>query len=285
MDSPDLIFELEPKTPLALALCYHDKNKDFLFGKLGSQPPDRETRESSASTFHGDGDETDLLSHDVRLRFDFHKLPKDRGSGYLFGRSDDCDVFLASRHPADNREYVSRRHFSIAFDGSGRLVLRSFKTAPSMSVSYDGHGTNERRHGFQWILFDWAREIVVQPTALIKFHLHLGRNWAQHLSQYLSETDQHRASWIPSIYGLNLHSQPTTEGPSETLTPTQRPVYRTLSELGRGSFATVYAVVDVSTGLEHAQKIFHNSMPSHRLRTEVDILRSTSHVRCSDRCC
>src|SRR5580692_11247845 len=132
----DLIFELEPKTPLALALCYHDRNNHLLVDRLASQPPDRETRESSASTFNGD-DEADLLSHPgVRLRFQFQALPRDPQSGYLFGRSDDCDVFLASRH--GNREYVSRRHFSIAFDPTGRLVVRSFNTAPSMTVSYDG---------------------------------------------------------------------------------------------------------------------------------------------------
>lgn len=156
--------------------------------------------------------------------------------------------------------------------------MRSFQLARKMSVSYDGRGAGELRHGFQWILFDWAEDIIVQPTALIKFRLHLGKNWQQYLAQYLSETDQHRADPMPTIYGLDLHSHQTTEGPSEALSPTQRPFYRQLSELGRGSFATVYAVVDVSTGLEYAQKIFHSSMPSERLRTEVDILRSISHV-------
>jgi FHA domain len=278
MDSSDIIFELEPQTSLALALCHHDRNREFVSSSAIAFSPDREARESSVSTVHGAEDENDAPSHDTRLRFYFHKLPKDPGTGFVFGRDESCDVFIQSRSYVDKKPFVSRRHFYIVFDGSGRLVIRSFKPARTMSVSYDGHGADENRQGFQWILFDWAEEIIVQPTALIKFRLHLGKNWQQHLAQYLSTTDQHRANPMPTIYGLNLRSQQTTEGPSEALSSTQRPVYLSLSELGRGSFATVYAVIDVSTGVEHAQKIFHDSMPSDRLRTEVDILRSISHV-------
>jgi hypothetical protein len=280
-DSADLMFELEPLTAHALALCHHDRNKDVVAGVFGGESSPRGTRESSVSTAHGDADD-DLPPHNTTLRFYFTRLPKTPALGFLFGRAAECDVFLQYSNPLDGREFVSRRQFCIGVDGgNGGLVLRTFKAARTMSVSFDGHGADQKRHGFQWVLFDWAGETILHLTAQIKFRLRLGENWAHHLARYLAETDQHRVNSIPSIYGLNLHSQQTTEGPSEALTPTQRPVYRTLSELGRGSFATVYAVLDVSTGLEHAQKIFHDSMPPERLRTEVDILRSTSHVRSS----
>jgi hypothetical protein len=264
MDSPDLIFELEPQSSLAFALCHHGKNREFISGDAIGFSSDHGTRESSVSTVNGDADENDVPSHDTRLRFYFHKLPKDPGAGFVFGRDESCDVFLP---------FVSRRHFRIAFDGSGRLVLRSL--AREMSVSYDGRGAGKLRHGFRWILFDWAEDIIVQPTARIKFRLHLGKNWRRYLAQYLSETDQHRADPTPTIYDSDLHGD---QGPSETLRPSQRPFYHQLSELDRGAFATVYAVVDVSTGLEYAQKIFHSNMASDRLSAEVGILRSIKHV-------
>lgn len=55
---------------------------------------------------------------------------------------------------------------------------------------------------------------------------------------------------------------------------TKRPIYLRCKKIGKGTFGTVYKVIDVSTGLEYAAK----TLGDFKRRNEAAILSMLSHV-------
>lgn len=75
---------------------------------------------------------------------------------------------------------------------------------------------------------------------------------------------------------LVLRSQGTSLAPSESLSPTRRPIYLKQGELGKGTFGLVRKVINASTGHEYAGKEFFHKKGWEK---EIEIMKCLCHVR------
>lgn len=78
-----------------------------------------------------------------------------------------------------------------------------------------------------------------------------------------------------AFYNLGFRSLGTSFAPSESLSPTKRPVYLKREELGSGAFGRVKKVLNATTGLEYAGKEFFHSIGWER---EIEIMKELRHV-------
>ncbi|KAK5187864.1 hypothetical protein LTR92_011846, partial [Exophiala xenobiotica] len=77
-----------------------------------------------------------------------------------------------------------------------------------------------------------------------------------------------------AIDNLALRSQGTSFAPSESLSPTRRPVYLKHEELGKGAFGRVRKVLNATTGYEYAGKEFFHK---NGWEKEVEIMKYLRH--------
>ena len=202
-----------------------------------------------------------------QIKLTFDQKPKNLEKGFVFGSDlKTCDVLLGAWIAG-----FTRQHFRIKFNPRGQLVLENVSQNVTR-VSYNGELLPSRKQ-FTWILFDDYKNIKVtlnetENTELI-FKVKRPENRKEHhLPKYEANRDAYLKECqnaTPSLSRLGMDSQQSQH---------RQPIYLPEEELGRGSFGKVYKVVNVSTGCEHAGKIFH----AGNWKKEVEILRTVSHV-------
>ena len=206
------------------------------------------------------------------LQLTFDERPKNIKHGFVFGSDPRiCDVLLGGK--ADG---FSGRHFYISFNERGEVTLKNLSNRVA-SISYNGEKAPERTH-FTWILFETYENIII---TMAKRNLKFKVVWPKrnqecedmykaHRNRYLEETRDE----MPSFDQLDVQSQQTTAQVTQHHSPRQQPVYLLETELGSGTFGTVYKTVDVSTGYQYAAKEFYG----FDWKREVEIFRLISHV-------
>ncbi|KAF2195576.1 kinase-like protein [Zopfia rhizophila CBS 207.26] len=311
-EDPNLIFTLRAISKHAERAFEHSHNKRYYV------PPHplviaAASRESSVATNIGDedgeGDGDGLKTWNTKgkgdvskdfnhqLRFTWDNMPK---TGAIFGSNPKtCDVILGS-----SKDGISSSHFRITFNDQDRLVLIDSSTHGT-AVSYDGQARKDKRknpqdrtrnkprnklNDFTWILFpevDDKRVIIGEdinelPNApVIEFSVEVtdpescDDEYKRYLRSYLDEMRKA----IP--FGLNIDSQKTTTGQTESHSPKQhpkqRPIWIDREEIRSGAFAIVYRAINVSTGKWYAAKTFMRNKYRKEWDREVAILRKVSH--------
>jgi hypothetical protein len=177
-----------------------------------------------------------LAPHRLQLTLDpsSSQSPKDTQLGFVFGTDEECcDVLLLGV------EGISKRHFCVTFDKKRRVVLRDISDYGTR-VSYGGQGEAQLRRNFTWILFDNLDDIQVilgpndnyKIRFKVELELHNDCNDTYCKVKYHDNIDD---------YILNLGSTDS--------------IYYRVKEIGKGGFAIVNEVLDVSTGLTLAGKL------------------------------
>ncbi len=224
----------------------------------------------------------------LQLRFDH---ARNNRAGFVFGTSPNCDIVLPMGRGVPR---LARRQCVLAFDHYGRLVLRDVQTPRAdhkrgTAVEYNGKGGGDRgkRRDFTWILSGSpfateAHEIVIALHDNLKFLLVVEPH------DFSSPQYQHNVSQFPacvrhdadalSIGGLSLGSTGSTVTPSGAQSPGADAILLNDRVLGRGGQAVVKHVWNVSTAEEYASKEPAEERWKRRLRAEVVLLKSVSHV-------
>ncbi|KIW24853.1 uncharacterized protein PV07_10541 [Cladophialophora immunda] len=207
--------------------------------------------------------------HRIQLRFDQETKVKGR---VTFGSDPElCDVLLDSRRP----------RFYITFDSKQRPVIWD-DSNNGFTVSYDGQAKDERRNHFKWIFFTGYKTIRVtiplRKERQLAFDVHLPPHYKTHREEYKNNVERFMAD-APQDYdvafdNLALRSEGPSFAPSESLSPTKRPIYLKGRELGKGIFGRVWKVQDASTGFEYAGKKFFHSTGWER---EIEIMKKLRH--------
>ncbi|KAI9842956.1 MAG: hypothetical protein M1837_006693 [Sclerophora amabilis] len=254
--------------------------------------PDNPTISSRETTpaggqFDEGGGEYDSL-HRILLRFKEKEVDlKNPATGIAFGTDPKkCDVFLGPRGPGG----ISGLHFCITFDDAGNIYLKDSSTWGT-AVSYSGQAEDEVRRHFTWRLNhekdkgDWDIQVHVPTKRGLCFKVKLathntcGEEYRHNVYKFLEAG----RNALPSVNALGIKSYETTEPPSQSFSPKQRPVYLRDQELGSGTFGSVYKIIDASTGFTFAGKYFHrrsqrtNSDWLETIRREIRIMSSIAH--------
>lgn len=212
-----------------------------------------------------------------RIHLTFDRKPKNLEVGFVFGSDPKaCDILLGAWGG------FSRQHFRITLNARGEVILEDTSRTVTC-VSYDGEEPPVRNQ-FTWIIFDRYKNIKVtlnKAKDKNKNELVFKVEWPENREFCRTEYEAHRDAYLeerrnalPSLSQLGVESQQSTAVLTAQHSPRQKPIYLPERELGRGSFGTVYKVVNVSTGDEYAAKTFHGGT----WKEEVEILRTVSHV-------
>ncbi|KAK5259829.1 MAPK-activated protein kinase Srk1 [Exophiala xenobiotica] len=207
--------------------------------------------------------------HRIQLRFNQKTKVKGR---ITFGSDpDQCDVLLESTRP----------RFYVSFDSEQRPAIWD-DSNNGLTVSYDGQGKNDLRNHFKWIFFPEYETIRVKIPLRNKRELalkvHLPQHYETHPTEYENNVKRFMANSPPpheaAFHNLGFHSLGTSFAPSESLSPTKRPVYLKREELGSGAYGRVRRILDATTGLQYAGKEFFHSIGWER---EIEILKELRH--------
>ncbi|KIW80840.1 hypothetical protein Z517_03863 [Fonsecaea pedrosoi CBS 271.37] len=133
-----------------------------------------------------------------------------------------CDILLDTRRP----------RFYITFDNEQRPVIQD-DSNNGIKVSYDGEAKDKRRNHFKWILFPRFETIKVtiplRKQRELAFDVHLPQHYDTHRNEYKDnvKTFMSHAPQDHDVAFLNLalRSENTSFAPSESLSPTNRPIY------------------------------------------------------------
>jgi len=250
MDDLNTILTLTPADKLGLAFgafrLPHNRSRYVKPSAFMDNSPSRET--TPCESLDDDVPVDDSRYHHCII-MTFGQETRKEGR-FTFGSDPDlCDVLLASKR---GQHKISRRHFYITFDDQQRPVIIDNSTN-GLTVSYDGQAENERRSHFHWIIFDNFKKITVTLRKNgLAFDIHLPQHYKTHREEYKNKVNIFTAD-APSEHllafdNLALRSQGTSFAPSESLSPSKRPIYLKRRELGRGAFGLVRKVIDASTG-------------------------------------
>lgn len=266
IDRANLILTIKTTQEAEIKALKLNKNR-----YIPPRTPVYQSHETNSDTGSGDGTEKDLAH---KLQLTFNDPPQDTTKGFAFGTEKKrCDVFLGDKR----QDGISGVHFYITLDKDGRVLLKD-KSRLGTIVSYNGWGGEEeyRRCHFQWILF---------PDAGPEFKIHLPHRFT---FDVVLETDnsaqrQENARTFnddstPQFGGLSLPTRDQTQ--SNTPRTPQKPIYLPGKTLGKGGFAIVDRVRDVSTGKIYAAKTLlpHRQKFLPKFRREAKILKDLDHV-------
>ena len=233
-------------------------------------PISRETTPSEYGCNETPVNELEYL-HRIVLKFDQQTKVKGR---VIFGSDPErCDVLLESRRPS----------FYISFDSDQRPAIWD-DSNNGLTVSYDGQAKDDLRSHFKWIFFEKFEKISVniplRKERELVFYVHLPPHHQTNRKHYEDQAKWFMANAPPphevAFHNLAIRSQGTSFAPSESLSPTRRPVYLKLEELGAGAFGRVRKVLDASTGYKYAEKEFFRKKGWEK---EVEIIKCLRHMR------
>ena len=214
------------------------------------------------------------------LRLYLNKRPKDMSKGWVFGSDQSaCDIYCGE-HSKSEQYNIGRQTFSMMINRQSQVILKHLNNINQTLVSYEMQRPGDRQQ-FVYIMLPDCRVfvisakklkfkvIVVNPSALTEPsrtpHMQLR-------SQFIKDAEDS----MPSMPHLLVDSGPIKPNSSLVNTPKTQPFYYVRKDrlLGSGSFGKVYIVVDVSTGIEYAGKMFYGAVD----RNEADILAKQNHV-------
>ncbi|KAJ4286018.1 hypothetical protein N0V88_008133 [Collariella sp. IMI 366227] len=250
----------------------------------------------------GDGDDQEEApdsGHDyspgLRLGFDDERKSS---LGILIGTSPKCDIVLPKR---DSLSGISPYHCTITFDEQGRLILKDLqnpedqrrrkrgRTAfmPGTAVTYNGKG-GQKRCAFTWILGDHEFTADNQPIVIalhdnLKFQIVVApqdihsSSYKENVARFLSGPSVCVDDLSLGQLGLwsmsSTAEQSGAQSPSEMQPPSKDAILLDGGELGRGGFAVVIRVWNVSTGLEYASKEPLKKRHWEYLEREINVLK------------
>lgn len=268
MDDPNTFLTLTPDDKWGLTI--ESFRLPHNIGRyVKPSPISRGTTPSEYGEDESPANELDYL-HRIQLRFDQKTKVKGR---VIFGSDpDQCDVLLESTRP----------RFYINFDSEQRPAIWDHSNN-GLTVSYDGEAKDDLRHHFKWIFFPGYKTIRVKIPLRkgreLAFHVHLPRHYKTNQEDYKRNAKRFMDGSPPQhemdFYNLALRSPGDSFAPSESLSPSQRPIYLKREELGHGAYGRVRRVLNATTGLECAGKEFFHSSGWQR---EIDIMKTLRHV-------
>ncbi|EEH03776.1 CAMK family protein kinase [Histoplasma capsulatum G186AR] len=198
--------------------------------------------------------------------------------GFCLGtNANKCDIIL----PDQQRQHpVSGWHCYLTFNNQNHLILRD-KSRHGTTVLYDGKG-GEKRRNFTWILgghsvLNEIKEVIIHIHQQLQFRIFVFKpQHPEDLSRYIDNVEQFRSkvatSGEPSIGELGLQSKNTTAPVSGAHSPREGPIFLERKIVGSGSFGVVTHRWDVSTGVEYACKMPHDTLDrEQRLLWEKEI--------------
>ena len=257
-----------------------------------SGPPNIFNRHDHEPTV--DEEEHDPLEYEPCIKVTFDHIPKTR-IGLKVGRSEEAEFRL---EPLPG---VGFYHFALTFDDNYCLIVRDLGSTCGTTVIYD---QDERG---RWSKFDWivggsdylkgVSSIVVKVSQSLQFQLVIPQHNVLSKS-YRDKVDRFRAGTANPDHLLDLGhvgllSRVRTEVPSGVGTPSSRPRdVTTRSEIGKGAFAIVYLVWNVSTGEQYAlkepadptSKLFNGAQWEREevIMTRIDhVSPAKTHPRCT----
>lgn len=226
----------------------------------------------------------DPLEYEACIKVTFNHIPKTR-YGLRCGHGEDAELRL------DPLQGVGLYHFALAFDDSYHLIVRDLWSTNGTTVSY-GRAERGPWSNFSWIVggsdfLDGMTSIIVKVQNLLQFQLVIPHHDIQS-KFYRDKVDRYRAGCadvkrILSLGNIGLSSQARTTLPSGIFTGAKRPT-KTVTlqkKIGEGSFASVYRVWVVDTGLQYALKKPKEPMSIDRddWEREAFIMERVKHVR------
>ncbi|KIW36762.1 hypothetical protein, variant 1 [Exophiala oligosperma] len=267
MDDPNTFLTLTPDDKWGLTI--ESFRLPHNIGRyVKPSPISRGTTPSEYGEDESPANELDYL-HRIQLRFDQKTKVKGR---VIFGSDpDQCDVLLESTRP----------RFYINFDSEQRPAIWDHSNN-GLTVSYDGEAKDDLRHHFKWIFFPGYETIRVKIPLRkgreLAFHVHLPQHYMTNREDYKRNAKRFMDGSPPQhemdFYNLALRSPGDSFAPSESLSPSQRPIYLKREELGHGAYGRVRRVLNATTGLESAGKEFFHSIGWER---EIDIMKNLRH--------
>lgn len=209
--------------------------------------------------------------------------------GFVVGSDAGCDVVV----PLSQKAKLSSRHFSLAFDKGGRLIVQDLGSRSGTIVSYDGQGEEIRRN-FCWIVSDFGdllkvNEIQIHVSNEVSFRLEVpSPSWEYHIrARDLMEAVQNPKRFDePERSQGNLVPSRLDTGPIFIKTV-----------LGEGGHGIAYHCWNVSTGDAHVVKQARmedlkrgaafsmlefstsTSTPFNWVKPEANLMELVSHVR------
>ncbi|POR31860.1 CAMK family protein kinase [Tolypocladium paradoxum] len=277
------------------------------FSRGSSLAPDDgdDTNDADNNYDGGDGNGDDQeeapdSGHDyspgLRLGFDDERKSS---LGILIGTSPKCDIVLPKR---DSLSGIAPYHCTITFDEQGRLILKDLqnpedqrrrkkgrRTAfmPGTAVTYNGKG-GQKRCAFTWILGGHEFTADNQPIVIalhdnLKFQIVVAPHDI-HSSPYQENVARFLSGPVVGVDDLSLSQlglwsmsstaeQSGAQTPSEMQPPSKDAILLDSGELGRGGFAVVIRVWNVSTGVEYASKEPLKKRHWEYLEREINVLK------------
>lgn len=197
------------------------------------------------------------LEYEACIKVTFSHIPKTR-HGLRCGHGEDAELRF------DATQGIGLYHFALAFDDSYRLIVRDLWSTSGTTVIY-GKAERGPWSNFSWIVggSDFLNEvdsIIVKVHSLLQFQLVVPHHDNQS-KLYRDKVDRYRAGCVDvqqifNLGNVGLASQARTTFPSGIFTSAKRPTKAVTlqKKIGEGSFASVYRVWVVDTGLQYALK-------------------------------
>ncbi|PON23257.1 period-4 [Trichoderma gamsii] len=197
------------------------------------------------------------FEYEACIKVTFSHIPKTR-HGLRCGHGEDAELQL------DPLQGVGLYHFALTFDDSYRLIVRDLWSTSGTTVIY-GKAERGPWSNFNWIVggsdfLDGVSSIIVKVHSLLQFQLFIPHHDIQS-KLYRDKVDRYRAGCVDvqqilSLGHVGLSSQARTTLPSGMFTCAKRPTKAVTlqKKIGEGSFASVYRVWVVDTGLQYALK-------------------------------
>ena len=256
----------------------HPHNKRFYVPTRVQGWPeyDKNRHESIPVHENSDSDSDDEANGpELRIRFDIR--PKDISKGWTFGSDRSvCDIYCGE-DDGDYNSAVGKQIFLITMSKQGNMVLEQLRDTDETQVQY-GNQKVGRRGKFVWTMLPDCSSIIVYSTNLLKFRVlvampsHQIESYTAFRTDFLADVKKS----LPSIPLFSVDNEPMAADTSLVSTSESKPFYyrREEEQLGYGSFGKVFVVVDVSTAIKYAGKIFFRDSG----HTEVEILAKQNQV-------
>jgi hypothetical protein len=195
-------------------------------------------------------------THVLGIRLSLAVPPHDAKQGFIFGRSDACDIRIRS-------DRVSKRHFAIKFNPtSGILFVESLSSLGTWVKK-----TKLLNQG-QTCVIEQNMAITCGDLTYIALVPDRGpyqKAYADRLGRYLGSLIAQGAV-VPRPYAI----------PIQTRTPVGK--YLEVQGLGSGSFGDVSLLVHEDTGVMYAGKRFKDPRRLDEVSKEISTLKKLSHV-------
>jgi hypothetical protein len=166
---------------------------------------------------------------------------------------------------------ISARQYNIVVNDDLWIWLHDSYSAHGTAVGYDGQNQKEVRRKETWILAyapgtrNQFGEMTIHSGSLavkIQFPGHEAADprYVDNLREFVEkckEAAKKHKEDVPGVEGLGLESEPTTQAPSEALTPRERLIYYRDKRIGKGAFGEVHRIVKSRDGKYFAAKTFN----------------------------